>query len=300
MDRETADSAAPPADPGSQSLTVETALRNATDQLSGSSSAALDAQVLLGYALGKPRSYLLAWPEHSLNASQQLEFDALIKRRAGGEPVAYITGEREFWSLSFKVNKHTLIPRPETELLVESALELSGLLDTLNDEIHALDLGTGSGCIALSLAKEKPEWNIHASDFSTQALDVARHNANQLGINNVKFVQSNWFEQLGTAQFDLILCNPPYVADDASQLNEGDVRFEPVTALTAGADGLDAISILVTESFQRLKANGWIIFEIGYDQADRVAEMVSDTGYNFVLFKKDLAGIRRHCIAHRP
>lgn len=146
-----------------------------------------------------------------------------------------------------------------------------------------------------------PEWRIQATDCSAKALQVAQHNAERLGVKHVEFIQSNWFDKLNsTSQFDLILANPPYIAEDAPHLQQGDVRFEPQSALVAGKDGLNAIRILVNESFLRLKKNGWIIFEIGYDQADKVIDLVDNAGYNYILFIKDLSGIKRHCVAHRP
>jgi release factor glutamine methyltransferase len=284
-----------------EDLSIKLALQQAITQLHGNLSAALDAEILLCHALQQPRSYLFTWPERLLNNQQLNNFQMLLERRSKGEPVAYITGTREFWSLPFRVNQHTLIPRPETELLVESALELSNCIDLKNREITVIDLGTGSGCIALSLAKEKPYWRIQATDCSAATLETAQYNAAQLAIGNVEFIQSNWFEQLDPAiHYDLILSNPPYIAEDAPQLKQGDIRHEPQDALVSGKDGLDAIRILVSESFLRLKNNGWIIFEIGYDQSGRVAEMVNKAGFNCILFKKDFAGIKRVCIAHRP
>jgi release factor glutamine methyltransferase len=284
-----------------ENISIQLALQQAIKQLRSNPSAALDAEILLCHALQKTRSYLFTWPERLLNDQQLNEFRILLARRAKGEPVAYIVGQREFWSLPFKVNQHTLIPRPETELLVESALELGDRISIKNGQVNVIDLGTGSGCIALSLAKEKPHWRIQATDCSAPALEIAQYNAAQLAVSNVEFIQSNWFEQLDPAiRYDLILFNPPYIAEDAQQLKHGDIRYEPQGALVSGKDGLDAIRILASESFPRLKNNGWVVFEIGYDQSDRVAEMVHDAGYNSVMFKKDLAGIRRHCIAHRP
>ncbi|MBN1379834.1 MAG: peptide chain release factor N(5)-glutamine methyltransferase [Gammaproteobacteria bacterium] len=282
------------------SISIKLALQQAIEQLENSPSTSLDAEVLLCHVLQESRSYLFTWPERLLDHQQYTSYRSLLNRRAAGAPIAYIVGEREFWSLPFKVNQHTLIPRPETELLVESALQLGSYLSS-QQAINVIDLGTGSGCIALSVAREKPDWQIQATDCSAEALQVARYNADRLGIGNVEFIQSNWFDALDTAtQFDLVLANPPYIAEDAPHLYQGDVRFEPQSALVAGKDGLNAIRILVNESLLRLKKNGWIIFELGYDQADRVIDLVYNAGYNYILFKKDLAGIKRHCIAHRP
>ncbi len=300
MDRRTAQSAKLPATMDRCS-NIQVALSQAIDQLKNSPSASLDAQILLSHVLNKDRSYLFAWPEQSLSDDQQRTFQSLLERRLQGEPVAYITGEREFWSLSFKVNQHTLIPRPETELLVESALELGRYFDPSDDKIRVIDLGTGSGCIALVIAKERPDWQVQAIDYSDAALSLARHNADLLGIENVEFIKSNWFKDVDhSIQYDLVLANPPYIAEYAPHLSQGDVRFEPRSALVSGQDGLQDIRSLADASFKRLKKNGWIIFEFGFNQAKSVAQIVYDAGFNYVLFKKDLAGIKRHCIAHRP
>ena len=300
MDRQTAESATLPAAMG-RGNNIQLALNQAIDQLRDSPSSSLDAEVLLCHVLHERRSYLLSWPEKSLSEEQQSAYQALLDRRSNGEPIAYITGEREFWSLPFKVNKHTLIPRPETELLVEAALELGDSCYKTNRKLSIVDLGTGSGCIALSLAKERPDWQIYAIDCSQQALEIARQNATALATKNVCFMQSNWFDELGkTACFDLVLANPPYIAEGAPHLLQGDVRFEPRLALVSGKDGLDDIRTLANESFLHLNKNGWVIFEVGYNQASEVAEIVYSAGFNYVFFKKDLAGIKRHCIAHRP
>lgn len=282
-------------------VSILATLREASDQLTDSPSPGIDAEILLCHVLRQSRSYLRAWPERVLNHRQLKAFQSLITRRSDGEPIAYITGQREFWSLPFYVNRNTLIPRPETELLVETALQLGNNPLRKQYRIDAVDLGTGSGCIALSLAKEKPDWRIHATDCSPQALEVARQNAMQLGISNVNFVAGNWFDSFADdARFDLVLSNPPYIKGDDPHLHRGDLRFEPLSALTAGRDGLSAIRHLIDNSVSRLKNNGWIVFEIGHDQSECVRTYLRNASYRNVLFRKDLAGIKRLCIARRP
>lgn len=252
--------------------------------------ARFDVQMLLQQTLGVARSYLLAHPEQVLNATQQTAYDAMLQRRLQGEPIAYILGEREFFGLSLKVTPATLIPRPETELLVELALQRV----PAHGHFRVLDLGTGSGAIAISIAKSRPDAEVVAVDASAAALRVARENAQRLGIANLGFLQSEWFSALGGGQrYDLIVSNPPYVAAGDAHLTQGDVRFEPVSALASGADGLDDIRRIVVEAGDFLEPGAWLLLEHGYDQAAQVCDLLRQNGFRGVFSAKDIAGIAR-------
>lgn len=266
--------------------TITTELQKATRLLEKHNSARLDAEVLLAHVLGKDRSYLYTWPEQVLDKEHLQHYSNLIERRAQGEPLAYITGRREFWSFSLTVNSATLIPRPETELLVEQAL--THIPAAAAWEI--LDLGTGSGAIALALASERPACRVTATDRSAAALEVARNNAQQLGLTNLLFVEGDWFEPLQDRQFQLIVSNPPYIPRHDPHLTRGDVRFEPRTALASGVDGLDDIRQLLGKSHQHLTKDGWLLLEHGYDQGDPVAELFRQLEFESVHTCRDLQG----------
>ena len=250
---------------------------------------ASDARVLMRHALGVDAVYLVAHDRDVLTPAQCSAFDALVVRRRAGEPVAYITGTREFYGLEFAVTPAVLIPRPETELLVEWALEHIAPAA----QPRVLDLGTGSGCIALSLAHERPRAQLCAVDCSEAALDVARSNAQRHRIGSVTFLHSDWFAALGTQRFDCIVSNPPYIAAGDAHLAQGDLRFEPAGALSSGKDGLDAIRLIVTAAPQYLQAGGWLVFEHGYDQAARCRARLEAAGFTQVFSHCDLAGIER-------
>ncbi|MBY7899584.1 peptide chain release factor N(5)-glutamine methyltransferase [Vibrio fluvialis] len=270
------------------SLTIEAALKAATLQLtqSGSDSPSLDAAVLLCHALDKPRSYLLTWPDKVLDAPIQAMFDALLQRRLTGEPVAYIIGEREFWSLPLKVSPSTLIPRPDTERLVEVALEKA---QTLEGDI--LDLGTGTGAIALALASELPHRRVVGIDLRDEAQQLATDNANRLHITNVTFLQGSWFEPLSRGtKFALIVSNPPYIEENDPHLVQGDVRFEPKTALVAADNGLADIKHISDAGRDYLQNGGWLAFEHGYDQGASVRTIMQALGYQQVVTEQDYAG----------
>lgn len=271
--------------------TVGELLALATERLNDSSdSATIDAQVLLCHVMQCDRSQLYAWPEHVPDNRQQQAFADLLARRAAGHPIAHLTGEREFWSLSLAVDAHTLIPRPETEQLVEIALALD-----LADNARVLDLGTGSGAIAVALASQQPDWCITALDASPDALAVARRNVERLGIGNVTLLHSDWFSALPDgASFDLIVANPPYVASDDPHLTQGDVRFEPTGALVAGHDGLDDLRRIVSRSPSFLYHEGWLWLEHGAGQGEAVRELMRGRGFDAVATHSDLAGLARH------
>lgn len=257
----------------------------------------LDAEVLLGHALNRPRSYLHAWPERQLTPEEQSRFEALLHRRLAGEPVAYITGCQEFWSLSFEVNTATLIPRPETELLVDATLQLAESIAVCDPPIRLADLGTGSGCIALALAHEQPHWRITAVDISMDALQTARRNAQRLDIDNVGFLQTDWLSCFAANAFDIIVSNPPYIRAGDPHLQG--LAHEPQTALVAGTDGLDALRRIIAAAHASLKSNGLLLLEIGHDQSNAVNALMQTAGYTNIEFKHDLAGIPRVCVGWR-
>ncbi len=251
--------------------------------------AQLDAEVLLAFALGKSRAHLHTWPERELDAATWHRFQDLVERRCSGEPVAYITGHREFWSLSLKVTRDTLIPRPETELLVELALTAL----PADRPGRVADIGTGTGAIALAIARERPQWTVVATDVSDPALEVARGNAEHLGIHNVEFRMGDLCEPLCGEAFDMIVSNPPYVAAADPHLTQGDVRFEPTGALVAGPDGLDVIRRLALCARELLVPGGLLLLEHGYDQAAAVRDLLSRHGYRDIASHRDTAGCSR-------
>lgn len=263
---------------------MQSALANARRRID-----ALDARVLLCTALGRDPAYLIAHAEDNIATEQALTFEAWVGRRAAGEPVAYITGRREFYGRSFRVTPDVLIPRPETELLVDVALaQLRGLCAA-----RVLDLGTGSGCIALTLAAECVGAHVTGVDASEAALAVARSNAVQLGVDRVEWHLSNWFDALGTKTYDVIVSNPPYIAGDDEHLVRGDLRYEPRAALTPGGDGLDAIREIVRASVDRVVRGGSLWFEHGYDQGAACRALLQQAGYTAITTHRDLAGIER-------
>ncbi|MHB1273072.1 MAG: peptide chain release factor N(5)-glutamine methyltransferase [Rhodanobacter sp.] len=244
----------------------------------------LDAELLLLHVLGKPRSWLFAHVDDALEMDVQTAFSALVERRAGGEPVAYITGRQGFWSLELEVTPATLIPRPETELLVELALARL----PRDAACRVADLGTGSGAIALAIASERPLARVVATDASAAALAVAQRNAARLGITHVRFVQGDWLAPLAGQMFDLIVSNPPYIEAADPHLAQGDLRYEPATALASGADGLDAIRRIVHTAPTHLDPGGWLLFEHGWNQGEAARALLAGAGYAEVFTAQDL------------
>lgn len=266
---------------------IKSVLREAVGTLATvSDSALLDAEVLLCLALNKPRSHLRAWPDWQLQPEQLSVFTALLAQRQQGTPIAYITGRKEFWSRDFQVCPDVLIPRPDTERLIELSLKLIPAARP----IKILDLGTGSGIIAVTLAAERPHAQVSATDFSLAALRIAQHNADKHRINNIKFYQSNWFADVPDTQFDLIISNPPYIAEDDSHLRQGDVRFEPQTALCAAEQGLADIRIIAGAARNYLKPGGHLLIEHGYNQQQSVQTLFKDLHYDGVQTYTDLSG----------
>lgn len=253
-----------------------------------SDTAALDSELLLGHCLQKDRAYLYAWPEKNIDAAVEQQFLALIERRACGEPVAYLIGRREFWSLSLSVDNSTLIPRPDTERLVEVALKVVN-----PGGANVLDLGTGTGAIALALARENPHWLVVGVDISADAIALAQKNSRDLAIGNAQFLQSNWFDNLTVQRFDLIISNPPYIDVNDPHLNEGDVRFEPRRALVAEDNGLAAITAIAQSAGEWMKYDAWLLFEHGYEQAPRVRSLLARCGFHDVSTWCDWGGRER-------
>lgn len=266
-----------------------------TADLPDSPTARLDAELLLAAALGKPRSYLRTWPEHEPNPEQLAAFARMIERRRAGEPVAYILGHQGFWSLELEVAPHTLIPRPDTELLVETALQLAPATPR-----RVLDLGTGTGAIALALASERGGWRVTGVDRIEEAVALAERNRQRLKLGNVEFRLSSWFDALAGERFDLIVSNPPYIAAHDCHLSEGDVRFEPQSALVAGADGLDDIRLIVSAAPQHLEPGGWLLLEHGYDQAEAVRALLGVAGFHLTESRRDLGGHERISLGQWP
>lgn len=254
-----------------------------------STSATLDTEVLLCWILHKERSYLRTWPEKFLSTSQITAFQALLNQRVDGVPIAYLIGKREFWSREFKITPEVLIPRPDTELLIETSLNLLSKIPAPK----ILDLGTGSGIIAITLAIELPYIQVLAVDKSTAALNIARENANIHKCNNIEFQVSSWLQNIPLQKFALIVSNPPYIAATDPHLQIGDLRFEPQTALTSGIAGLDAITEIVINAAQYLTCNGWLLIEHGCTQKSAVQTLFQQYGYQNIQTYQDLSLLPR-------
>ncbi len=253
--------------------------------------AAAEARLLLAHALGRSHAWLVAHGDEAMSAEESGRFAGLVSRRAQGEPIAHLVGSREFYGRSFSVTREVLIPRPETELLVELALaKLHGDREIAAPAI--LDLGAGSGCLGITLALEIPAARVTAADLSSAALDLARSNARALAAP-LHLVESDWYSALGDERFDLVVANPPYIAESDPHLGQGDLRFEPALALTSGADGLTAIRRIVARAPHHLEPGGWLMLEHGYDQAEAVAALLRAAGLVDIDQRRDLAGILR-------
>ncbi len=273
---------------------IASLLRSA--ELPDSPTARLDVELLLAAALGKPRSFLHTWPERIVSSEAALTFASYLQRRRTGEPVAYILGQQGFWKLDLEVAPHTLIPRPETEMLVEATLELvPGFAPT-----KVLDLGTGTGAIALALASERPLWQVTAVDRVIEAVALAERNRQRLQLDNAKVLNSHWFSAIEDQQFDVIISNPPYIASEDPHLVAGDVRFEPSSALVAGADGLDDLRLIVDQAPAHLNAGGWLLLEHGYDQGVAVRELLSSKGFEKIQTRRDLGEHERITFGRMP
>ena len=273
---------------------IASLLRSA--ELPDSPTARLDAELLLAAALGKPRSFLHTWPERIVSSEAALIFADYLQRRRAGEPVAYILGHQGFWKLDLEVAPHTLIPRPETEMLVEAALELVPVFVPA----EVLDLGTGTGAIALALANDRPGWKATAVDRVPEAVELAERNRQRLHLDNAEVLSSHWFSALEGRRFDLIISNPPYIADADPHLVEGDVRFEPSSALVAGSDGMDDLRTIISQAPNHLKEGGWLLLEHGYDQGAAVRDLLTQHGFERVQTRRDLGEHERISFGQLP
>lgn len=270
--------------------TIKTVLAQSANILKyHSDSPLLDAEVLLAWVLQKTRSYLRAWCDNELTLEQLIHFEQLLIKRQQGIPIAYLIGQREFWSRDFKVSPEVLIPRPDTEVLIELCLQLI----PQNQAYRLLDLGTGSGIIAITLAAERPLIQVTAVDYSESALEIAKQNALAHAINTIDFYQSDWFASIKEQQFDIIVSNPPYIASDDAHLLQGDVRFEPKTALVAGDEGLSDIKIITKTAKHYLKNQGYLLIEHGYNQETAVQAIFLANNYVDIKTERDLSGQSR-------
>lgn len=260
--------------------TVAAVLARAAARIGGDSPR-LDAELLLASVTGRDRTWFRTWPDRALDAEVVSAFGRLVDKRVAGHPVAHLLGHQGFWTLSLQVSEHTLIPRPDTECLVEAALALP-----LPEQARVLDLGTGTGAIALALAGERPQWQVTASDAVDDAVALARRNADQLELP-VTIIKSDWFDQIVPARFDLIVSNPPYIAERDVHLSQGDVRFEPASALVSGADGLDDIRAIVSDAVAWLAPAGWLMVEHGFEQGDAVRGLFESAGFRQVETRRD-------------
>ncbi len=276
--------------------TIQQQLDWATQALTSiSDSPRLDSEILLAYCLHKDRSYLMTWPDKTLEAERIDCFRDLVQRRLEPQPVAYLVGSREFYSLELKTTPETLVPRPETEMFVDMVLEL---VETL-DEPHILELGTGTGAIALSIKQHNPQSHVIATDESSPALSIARENALKHKLD-IRFIESDWFQSLDKmASFDVVVSNPPYIAEDDPYLTQGDLPAEPLQALSSGPNGLEAIEIIIKESLPYLKDFGWIVLEHGYQQGLAVNELLVENGYTNVTLYKDFNNLDRLTVASK-
>jgi len=278
-------------------LTVDRALHDARLRLTDSPTAGLDAELLLAHALERKRTWLRAWPEAVLPDDRRERFEALLGRRENGEPVAYLLGRREFWSLEFEVGPGVLIPRPETETLVWCVLQL--LPPPGDRPLEVLDLGTGSGCIAVALAHGRPDLHITATDRSREALALARRNGERHGTRDVAFLEGDWLDPVAGRRFDVIVSNPPYVPDGDAHLRQGDPRFEPPEALAGGHDGLDALRRIIDAAPDHLEPGGLLALEHGHDQGEALERLLRERGFTEIALHPDDAGLPRVTVAAR-
>ena len=277
-------------------MDVSQLIKSATEQLlNQSDSPRLDAEVLLAHSLQKNRTWLATWPDKVLVESDINQFNKLLQRRLCGEPIAHITGTREFWSLPLTVTADTLIPRPDTELIIEKILDMY----PANTDITLADLGTGSGAIALALASERPHWKITATDQSANALEIAKQNAHSLSLVNVTFKLGNWFEPLDGDTYDVIVSNPPYIPQGDPHLIQGDARFDPITALASGDDGLDDIRQITAQARHHLKKQGRLFIEHGYDQKSEMLDIFTKNGFKEIRQAHDIANNPRITFAEK-
>jgi release factor glutamine methyltransferase len=269
-------------------MRIEYTIQKALQEAKAKSIDLLDAELLLAYVLDTTRTNIVSRPETLINAEEVMRYQMMLERRQHHEPVAYILGSKEFWSLEFCVTEDVLIPRPETECLVEVVIESI----PLEKAIDVLELGTGSGAISCAIAKDRPNVNITATDISSAALGIARQNMTAQGHKNVALLKSNWFEALGGKRFDVIVSNPPYLAEDDSHLI-GDILFEPRQALVAGKTGVEAYEKIIAQAPNYLKPEGLIVLEHGYNQEKAVTSLLDSYGFTNIVTSNDYANIPR-------
>ncbi|WP_045047052.1 peptide chain release factor N(5)-glutamine methyltransferase [Rouxiella chamberiensis] len=270
-------------------------LKQAVGRLAASESPKRDAEILLGHVTGRSRTFIMAFGETELDAQTLARLDALLGRREKGEPVAYLVGEREFWSLPLSVSPATLIPRPDTECLVEHALQRLG-----EAPARVLDLGTGTGAIALAIASERPDCEVIGVDLHPDAVALAQFNGTKLGLGNAQFLQGSWFTPVQGQRFSLIVSNPPYIDAADPHLAQGDVRFEPASALVAANNGLADIQLITQQAPEHLSADGWLLFEHGWQQGEAVREILVSAGFIAVETLKDYGDNDRVTLGRWP
>ena len=273
-------------------MQIEDALKQARQRLQHSETPQLDAEILLCHCLDCDRSRVYAWPEEELPADIDAAFFELVEKRAAGHPVAHLIASREFWSLRLKVTQATLIPRPETECLVEAGLAML----PADKPCTVLDLGTGSGAIAIAIATERPCAHIVATDISAAALAVAQYNAARHQLHDLRFIHADWFNFKNETNFDMIISNPPYISPEDEHLQQGDVRFEARTALVAEEEGLAHIHTIIANARRYLNIGGWLLLEHGYQQANKVQTRLKQHGFSQVKTGMDLSGHERYSI----
>jgi len=275
-------------------MKIMEALEQGTKWLSESESPDIDSQYLLCHVLACNTTHLLTWPDKPLTKQQQVDYTALLEQRQHGRPVAHLIGQRGFWSLDLQVNADTLIPRPDTEIIVSEAL------DKIQPKMVIADLGTGSGAIALALASERPDIDVLAMDYANGALSVAQQNAKHCQINNIAFWRGDWLSAIADNSFDMIVSNPPYIAETDPHLTHGDVRFEPMAALVSGQEGLDDIRVIIEQAKRCLKPGCWLFIEHGYEQAQAVATLFRQMTFEQVSSVKDYGGNDRITMGQLP
>ena len=273
-------------------MNVEDAIAFASEEIATSESL-IDAKYLVSYVLNKNFTWLTTWQDKNISVDEEIKLKKLVERRKSGEPIAYITGEKDFWTLTLQTNPSTLIPRPETELLVEKALEF--LSKKISNKV--LDLGTGTGAIALSIASERKSDIIFASDFISEAVELAKINALKNKVQNVTILQSDWFSNIKDSDFDLIISNPPYVEENDIHLNQGDLRFEPNSALTSADNGFADIKTIIHESKYYLVNGGALMMEHGFEQGEKIRSLLNTAGYSKIETIKDISNLDRITIA---